>query len=178
MIRRPPRSTLFPYTTLFRSGRMKDVRDKISILISEQNEEWKRDGRAEFLNRKLPEILEEVETKKLIMGYGVHVLGGWQRLKTLADDIVDQLENKYTKYYKELAYLNMGSKTLEGDITEELKDRCRKVPIEIHIDTPLTNMGNGRKSTQCPVHQETKPSFVIYHDNSFHCFGCGLHGYN
>src|SRR3712207_7270098 len=25
MIRRPPRSTLFPYTTLFRSGRMVDV---------------------------------------------------------------------------------------------------------------------------------------------------------
>src|SRR3712207_7645489 len=27
MIRRPPRSTLFPYTTLFRSGRQRRVRD-------------------------------------------------------------------------------------------------------------------------------------------------------
>src|SRR2546430_11428105 len=27
MIRRPPRSTLFPYTTLFRSGRPEDVLD-------------------------------------------------------------------------------------------------------------------------------------------------------
>src|SRR5258705_9912536 len=29
MIRRPPRSTLFPYTTLFRSRRRRDVRDRI-----------------------------------------------------------------------------------------------------------------------------------------------------
>src|SRR2546427_7368490 len=28
MIRRPPRSTLFPYTTLFRSGRGKALRDR------------------------------------------------------------------------------------------------------------------------------------------------------
>ena len=159
-------------------GRMKDVRDKVSILISEQNEEWRRDRRAEFLNWKLPKILKEMETKKLYLSYGVHVLGGWQQLKTFADDIVDQLENKYTKYYKELAYLNRGDKKLDGDITEELKNRCRDVPIEDHIDTPFTNMGNGRKSTTCPVHQETEPSFVIYPDNSFHCFGCGLHGNN
>src|SRR3712207_7938530 len=29
MIRRPPRSTLFPYTTLFRSRRALDVRDRL-----------------------------------------------------------------------------------------------------------------------------------------------------
>src|SRR3712207_8822273 len=29
MIRRPPRSTLFPYTTLFRSGRDEDMEDRI-----------------------------------------------------------------------------------------------------------------------------------------------------
>src|SRR5437868_10662381 len=30
MIRRPPRSTLFPYTTLFRSGRVEQVRVGVS----------------------------------------------------------------------------------------------------------------------------------------------------
>src|SRR2546422_8680450 len=36
MIRRPPRSTLFPYTTLFRSGRMRIVRQMLteSVLIA------------------------------------------------------------------------------------------------------------------------------------------------
>src|SRR3712207_7668446 len=33
MIRRPPRSTLFPYTTLFRSGRLRDV-ERAAVLAS------------------------------------------------------------------------------------------------------------------------------------------------
>src|SRR3989441_6852751 len=32
MIRRPPRSTLFPYTTLFRSGRVERVEDVLQVL--------------------------------------------------------------------------------------------------------------------------------------------------
>src|SRR5256884_6534615 len=36
MIRRPPRSTLFPYTTLFRSRRLKEARKKqTTILVKE-----------------------------------------------------------------------------------------------------------------------------------------------
>src|SRR5690348_17889546 len=31
MIRRPPRSTLFPYTTLFRSQRLRDVRQRARV---------------------------------------------------------------------------------------------------------------------------------------------------
>src|SRR3712207_7710874 len=32
MIRRPPRSTLFPYTTLFRSGAVVNLRDRTAIV--------------------------------------------------------------------------------------------------------------------------------------------------
>src|ERR1043165_10051061 len=35
MIRRPPRSTLFPYTTLFRSTVRRETRDMTDILLSE-----------------------------------------------------------------------------------------------------------------------------------------------
>ena len=28
----------------------------------------------------------------------------------------------------------------------------------------------------CPFHHETTPSFVVYPDNHFHCFGCQAHG--
>src|SRR3712207_7153525 len=40
MIRRPPRSTLFPYTTLFRSGPRDPVPPNVAVLLS--------GGRAEF----------------------------------------------------------------------------------------------------------------------------------
>lgn len=29
---------------------------------------------------------------------------------------------------------------------------------------------------ECPFHKESKPSFVVYPDGSFHCFGCLAHG--
>ncbi len=28
----------------------------------------------------------------------------------------------------------------------------------------------------CPFHKETDPSFVVYPDAGYHCFGCGAHG--
>src|SRR3712207_8352394 len=37
MIRRPPRSTLFPYTTLFRSEQQEDVRDEPGLLLHRQH---------------------------------------------------------------------------------------------------------------------------------------------
>src|SRR5256885_5322634 len=40
MIRRPPRSTLFPYTTLFRSGRLALTRRIESIFTTEHVEQW------------------------------------------------------------------------------------------------------------------------------------------
>src|SRR3712207_7584389 len=37
MIRRPPRSTLFPYTTLFRSGKIKELLSKREYVITNHN---------------------------------------------------------------------------------------------------------------------------------------------
>src|SRR5690348_18132738 len=57
MIRRPPRSTLFPYTTLFRSQRMKEVRaleEKYRDLIEHSPEmiyQLDRSGRFVHVNK-------------------------------------------------------------------------------------------------------------------------------
>src|SRR5262245_63941892 len=43
MIRRPPRSTLFPYTTLFRSSPATDFwRAVFPVLVKHLNENWER----------------------------------------------------------------------------------------------------------------------------------------
>src|SRR2546422_4256942 len=43
MIRRPPRSTLFPYTTLFRSGPVDDSRGMTSIAVEFRQHVLERD---------------------------------------------------------------------------------------------------------------------------------------
>src|SRR5258708_29564377 len=44
MIRRPPRSTLFPYTTLFRSARAEDQREQVQLAVHQHG---RRDGGGE-----------------------------------------------------------------------------------------------------------------------------------
>src|SRR3712207_8443023 len=46
MIRRPPRSTLFPYTTLFRSIRKGGVRVFPRLVASEHHRDWADNGPA------------------------------------------------------------------------------------------------------------------------------------
>lgn len=45
------------------------------------------------------------------------------------------------------------------------------------IETPI-KLVSGKKQTVCPFHKESTPSFFIYPNNSYHCFGCGAHGNN
>src|SRR5256885_11397356 len=59
MIRRPPRSTLFPYTTLFRSGEEME-----SEALSRARPAWERSGRSlDRLRRELR--ISEAETRAL-----------------------------------------------------------------------------------------------------------------
>src|SRR3989475_12698693 len=44
MIRRPPRSTLFPYTTLFRSGLIDGIRPVRSLLVAIAKLPWQATG--------------------------------------------------------------------------------------------------------------------------------------
>src|SRR3712207_7477816 len=67
MIRRPPRSTLFPYTTLFRSGRSKAECDAILDSIAEQT------GVAERAT-----LYSSTEFKKIRMLYFTEDLKRWE----------------------------------------------------------------------------------------------------
>src|ERR1051325_9147325 len=41
MIRRPPRSTLFPYTTLFRSPKLKELNNHIAKIVLKPSMHWR-----------------------------------------------------------------------------------------------------------------------------------------
>jgi len=50
---------------------------------------------------------------------------------------------------------------------------------EVKIITILGGKDNGRRlKVKCPIHNEKTASLVLYQDNSYHCFGCGINGQN
>src|SRR2546429_6758666 len=64
MIRRPPRSTLFPYTTLFRSVNVKYNRGILSLIkMIEDRMQGTKEGWAEKISDK--EVLKYIETGEI-----------------------------------------------------------------------------------------------------------------
>src|SRR3712207_6856631 len=64
MIRRPPRSTLFPYTTLFRSAKQRPSRllasaDAVECAGDPEAAQWEVDGEVTLRGRKSPTRLAE-----------------------------------------------------------------------------------------------------------------------
>ena len=50
---------------------------------------------------------------------------------------------------------------------------------EVRIHKLLDVKDDGRRQTlRCPFHRERTPSFSLYPDNSYFCFGCGVSGQN
>lgn len=59
-------------------------------------------------------------------------------------------------------------------ITDEDITRAKEKPIEELYDGQL--IGRKRKFGLCPFHNERSPSFYIFPDNRFKCYGCQLGG--
>lgn len=52
-----------------------------------------------------------------------------------------------------------------------LVEYCRECGVELH-----RNGTTGLLVGLCPLHDEDSPSFTVWPDNHYHCFGCGAHG--
>src|SRR2546422_3719048 len=65
MIRRPPRSTLFPYTTLFRSRASRRWRTREIFAVCRQLEDESRARRCAQLSRDVPQRRSEEHTSEL-----------------------------------------------------------------------------------------------------------------
>jgi hypothetical protein len=60
-------------------------------------------------------------------------------------------------------------------ITDADIQRAKAVPIESLIPSNVRRTGKTFVAN-CPLHNDRSPSFVIYPDNHFHCYGCHEHG--
>lgn len=55
------------------------------------------------------------------------------------------------------------------------RDVARQVPIESIVGRPVTKRGKN-KVCRCPLHNDKTPSFTIFPENRWHCFGCNVGG--
>lgn len=81
---------------------------------------------------------------------------------------------KLEKINREILWFRLGKVKLEkGEINDNQIQQARDFPVEDLMETKKI-----RKMWCCPFHEEKTPSFHIYKENSWHCFGCQAHGNN
>ena len=56
------------------------------------------------------------------------------------------------------------------------KGNIDPMTIESARTSDITQYFEGKNKVCCPFHNDTFPSFYMYDDGHYHCFGCGLHG--
>ena len=65
--------------------------------------------------------------------------------------------------------------TSRNSIDEWAIQQARNTPIENFFEGRLRRSGS-RLLGLCPFHEERTPSFFIFPDSHFHCYGCQAHG--
>lgn len=88
-------------------------------------------------------------------------------------EILDKRHQELLRKIKRYqAYLN-GPSNL--DITERNKQVAKQYPI-INLINEKYRRVNGRYHLKCPFHDDSTPSFIIYPNNTYYCFGCQVSG--
>jgi len=163
----------------FRKSRIKSIEELIEIF-----------GKEEVHDILLQKIIEEKYTLEALEGvYGAkkqyiqdYFTGTLLELKLqilelTVGDMIEQSKKKLKVF--SIQYLKVSGKLKKSEkgFDDEEVERAREYPIERLLIGSIRKTGS-RLSTKCPFHEEKTPSFVVYPDNSWHCFGCTAHGRN
>ncbi len=86
------------------------------------------------------------------------------------------VREKTAQYMRVIKRIDMRKKHYQSakGVTDADIARAKEVEIESLYDGQL--FGKTRRYGLCPFHDERGPSFFIFPDNRFKCFGCQLHG--
>lgn len=76
---------------------------------------------------------------------------------------------------KKIRWLRLGLSEVEfkNSLSPEQIQEAREFPLDELINTKRI-----KNTFCCPFHEERTPSFQIYNDGHWHCFGCGVSGSN
>ena len=136
-------------------------------IIPEKIAEWQEEGDrvAVIIKRKLSVISQKsAPENQWFWREIVKVFDGPELLKI----------NQNIERLKRLKSVSRG-RVPKGRLTEEDIERARVAPIENVVNGQFKKLGN-KSVALCPFHNEKTPSFYVYPENRFHCYGCGKKG--
>lgn len=85
-----------------------------------------------------------------------------------------RIEGETFDIEKQIRWFKLGLvdiKKYTNSLTDDQIQQARDFPVEELINTKRI-----RRMWCCPFHEEDSPSFHIYPNNGWHCFGCQAHG--
>lgn len=87
--------------------------------------------------------------------------------------------DKWIRYWRRIFDSVSKQKIIPQQELEKLSEyqieQAKEFPIESMYVGDLRTI-SGKQIGLCPFHDEKTPSFTIFNDNKFHCFGCHVHG--
>ena len=130
-----------------------------------------------LFNRLILEKTLEIESKRLEINRILAKPTESLMAELSRDVILEQgLVADIMRLEKEIRWFRLGlmvDDVRQSGLTEDQIQQARDFPVEDLIDTKRVN-----RMWCCPFHEEKSPSFHIYKENSWHCFGCQAHGNN
>lgn len=99
----------------------------------------------------------------------------WVRTEVRAEMIKQCVADRNRVIKRIIARMNPVTR-MGTTITDEDIARAREFPIEELYDGRLFKSGGKSQCGLCPFHNERTPSFHIYKDNRYKCFGCQEYG--
>lgn len=86
---------------------------------------------------------------------------------------MDKPKEKFTHLQRLQAMKKiMGKEEIRGHITDENILQAKKISIVTLYPFKKAKMYGNRFTACCPFHNEKTPSFTVFADNHYHCFGC------
>lgn len=73
------------------------------------------------------------------------------------------------------SFINKPKVWLAGQLTADDIQKAKQFPIEQLYNGRLRQV-SGKLVGLCPFHKEKTPSFTIFSDNGYYCFGCSAYG--
>jgi len=91
-------------------------------------------------------------------------------------------QNKANTFAAEISRRRRPVRMPGRSIAERVQAVKDRFPLDVFctqlLACKLERFGRNRYKSACPLpgHQDRSPSFVVYDDGHFHCFGCQQHG--